>query len=362
MIRDDLYIIAEVGVNHDGNLDKAKSLIDVAIMSGCNAVKFQTFKSELVVNKFASKAEYQIKNTSDTNTQLEMIKKLELSEKDFATLKNYCGGKIEFISTPFDLPSLNFLCNELNLPMLKIPSGEMTNAPYLLEVSKKRLPMVISTGMCSLGDIEKALGVIAFGLMSDDDFKPCLDAFISAYHSPKGKDLLRRYVTLLHCTSNYPAEPKSVNIKAMETLSKAFGLPIGYSDHTEGSLASILAVAYGAKVIEKHITLNKQDLGPDHQASMEPDDLKEMVTQLRLVNTMLGQSFKGPSSEEFSTAIVARRSLVASKPVKLGEEWSSENLTAKRPGNGVSPYKYWELLGTENKDKDYEADELLVNK
>lgn len=360
MKKDEVYIIAEIGVNHDGCLEKAMSLIDVAIDCGCNAAKFQTFKSELVVSKFASKAEYQIKNTQDDNTQLEMIKKLELTQKDFTILQNYCGDKIDFISTPFDIPSLDFLSNELKIPMIKIPSGEITNAPFLLEVSKKRLPMVISTGMCSLGDIECALGVIAFGLINSKNYKPSMEAFLSAYHSNEGKSLLAELVTLLHCTSNYPASPSSANIRAMETLSMAFGLPVGYSDHTEGVLASILAVANGAKVIEKHITLNKQDLGPDHQASMEPNDFKEMVKQIRLVNTILGHSYKGPTPEEVAIARVARRSLATSKHVNLGDRWSENNLTVKRPGDGLSPFKYWEILGSTNDKKSYKADEILV--
>lgn len=362
MSKDEVYIIAEIGVNHDGSVEKAKALIDVAIDCGCNAAKFQTFKSELVVNKFASKAEYQIKNTNDDSSQLDMIKKLELTKKDFKALQSYCENKIDFLSTPFDMPSLNFLSDELSVPVIKIPSGEITNAPFLLEISKKRLPMIMSTGMCSLGDVELALGVIAFGLMKIDGNRPSRDAFISAFHSEEGKSVLRQFVTLLHCTSNYPADPSSANIRAMNTMSMAFGLPIGYSDHTEGSLASILAVANGASVIEKHITLNKQDIGPDHQASMEPNEFREMVKQIRLVNTILGHSYKGPTSEEVATSMVARRSLVAATTVELGDIWSEHNLAVKRPGDGVSPFKYWELLGKTNDARKYQADELLDKK
>lgn len=355
-----VYIIAEAGVNHNGSLELAKKLVDVAAEAGADAVKFQTFKADKLVSKTAKRAEYQIANTGTTETQYEMIKKLELSDESHHALISYCQDKkIHFLSTPFDLESLDLLANQLKLPVIKLPSGDITNAPLLLETARTKKPVILSTGMCNLGEIETALGILAFGFL-DLKERPSLNAFERAYYSVEGHNILKEKVTLLHCTTEYPAPLKEVNLNVMATMREAFGLPVGYSDHTNGIAVSVAAVALGATIIEKHFTLDKNMPGPDHKASLEPHELIDMVKSIRDVEVALGSALKKPAESEVKNKSIARKSLVVSRDIKKGEIFSEENLSIKRPGDGVSPFHYWEWLG-KAANKDYAQDEKVNN-
>jgi len=338
------YIIAEAGVNHNGSIEMAKELIDVAAEAGADAVKFQTFKAEKVISRYAPKAEYQKKTTDETESQLDMVKKLELDEDAHRSLVEHCRLKgIEFLSTPFDFDSIDLLANKLNIKRIKIPSGEITNGPYLLRVAKTAKSVILSTGMSTLGEIETALGVLAFGYLKKRA-RPTLRAFQGAYCSQKGQKILKRNVALLHCTTEYPAPFEEVNLRAMITMHKAFDLPVGLSDHTQGIAIPIAAVAVGATIIEKHFTLDRNLPGPDHKASLEPRELKEMVKCIRQVERALGNPCKIPTPSEWKNRMVARKSLVAIKPIKKGDVYTEENIEIKRPGTGISPMQYWEYL------------------
>jgi N-acetylneuraminate synthase len=352
------YIIAEAGVNHNGSIEMAKDLIDVAVQCGADAIKFQTFRAEKLVSKDARKADYQKKNTGAEETQFDMIKKLELDEKAHYELIQYCSVRdIQFLSTPFDLESLRFLTSECKLPYIKIASGEITNAPFLLEIARMGKAVILSTGMSTLGEIELALGVLAFGYIGKGK-EPNIEAFQVAYSSIEGRQLLQQKVSLLHCTTEYPAPFTEVNLKAMDTLRSAFGLPVGFSDHTPGIAVPIAAVARGAIIIEKHFTLDSNLPGPDHEASLEPQELKKMIEAIRQIEVALGYSYKIPAPSEFKNKTVARKSLVANQAIKKGEKFTEENLTAKRPGTGLSPMYYWECLG-KIAGKDYVQDERV---
>jgi N-acetylneuraminate synthase len=352
------YIIAEAGVNHNGSVAMAKQLIDVAVKAGADAVKFQSFKSEKGISRKAVKADYQKRLTGEAESQLEMVKKLELSEEDHFVLFDYCKqNKIEFLSTPFDTDSVDLL-TKLNVNKFKISSGEVINAPLLLYTARKKKPIILSTGMCSIGDIEQALYVLAFGYLNNDIERPSQTDFQLAYNSSEGQALLQKNVTLLHCTTEYPAPLEDVNLLSMDTLKAAFNLPIGFSDHTTGINISLAAVARGAAVIEKHITLDCNLPGPDHQASLEPDELNNMVKGIREIEMALGSYIKQCTPSELKNKAIARKSLVAQKPIEKGELFSEDNLTAKRPGNGISPMLYWEYIGTAA-DKAYEEDDLI---
>jgi N-acetylneuraminate synthase len=355
------YIIAEVGVNHNGSLEMAFSLIDAAVNAGADAIKFQTFKTENVVSKHAPKADYQMQTTDSNESQLEMLKKLELDEAAHEQLITYCHKKnIQFLSTPFDSPSLKLLTQKFNLHQLKIPSGEITNAPFLLEIARTGKPVILSTGMATLGEIETALAILAFGFITNLEEKPSLKAFNNAYCSSKGQKILQQNVTILHCTTKYPTPYNEVNLYAMDTLKSAFNLPVGYSDHTAGIAVPIAAVARGAKVIEKHFTLDRHLPGPDHKASLEPDELTKMVKSIRQIELALGNSLKAPTKSEIKNQEIARKSLVASDNIKKGGAFTEKNITIKRPGSGVSPTYYWEILG-KIADRDYQVDELIQN-
>jgi N-acetylneuraminate synthase len=352
------YIIAEAGVNHNGSIDMAKQLVDVAADAGADAVKFQTFKAEKLVSKFAPKAEYQKKTTDETESQLEMVKKLELDEEAHRIIMEYCRSRnIDFLSTPFDFDSIDLLVHRLELSRIKIPSGEITNGPYLLHVAQTGKPVILSTGMSTLGEIETALGVLAFGYLSSKD-TPSLRKFHDAYCSEAGRRALTGKVILLHCTTEYPAPFDEVNLRAMETIRTAFGLPVGLSDHTLGIAVSIAAVALNAAVIEKHFTLDRNLPGPDHKASIEPDELKAMVKSIRQVETAIGNERKVPSFSELRNIDIARKSIVAAKPIYAGEVFSSSNLTIKRPGNGLSPMRYWDLIGMKS-NNNYDVDSVI---
>ena len=353
-----VYIIAEAGVNHNGSIEMAKSLIDVAVEAGANAVKFQTFKSEKLVSKYAPKAKYQTKTTNELETQLEMLKKFELDLTSHRILIDYCNKKgIQFLSTPFDIDSVELLAHTFNIPYIKIPSGEITNAPLLLKVAHTDKPTILSTGMSTLGEVEIALAVLAFGYTHNTG-KPSLSNFLESYYSKEGQEVLQKRVILLHCTTEYPSPVNEVNLKVLDTMKVAFGLPVGYSDHTDGITIPIAAVARGAVVIEKHFTLDKNLPGPDHKASLEPQELVDMIKHIRLVETSLGSSIKIPTFSETKNIPIARKSLVAAEDIRTGEIFSEYNLTIKRPGNGVSPINYWDYLG-KTSDKDYKKDEVI---
>ena len=312
-----IFIIAEAGINHNGRLDLAYELVDVAKEAGADAIKFQTFKAEKVVSSKAPKAEYQKKATSSDESQLEMIKKLELSFEDFVKLKKYCDKKgIMFLSTPFDHQSIDFLYNLIDI--YKIPSGEIINYPYLKHIAAKNKPIIMSTGMTNLGEVEEAINTIR---TVNSEAK----------------------ISLLHCTTNYPTSYEEVNLKAMQTLAAAFKLPVGYSDHTLGIEVPIAAVALGARIIEKHFTLDKKLLGPDHKASLEPGELKKMIKAIRNIEKALGDGIKKPNKSEIEIIKVARRSLIATRDIRVGEIIKESDIVIKRPGTGIPP-KFKEIV------------------
>jgi len=305
------FIIAEAGVNHNGDITLAKKLIDAAVEAGANAVKFQTFKAENVVTLTADKAEYQKNTTGTGESQYEMIKKLELSEADFWDLSKYAKtAGIIFLSTPFDEDSVELL-DQIGVPAFKIPSGEITNVPLLKKIAQKSKPIIMSTGMATLGEVEEAVN------------------YLKKYGADE--------IILLHCTTSYPAPVESVNLRAMETLRCAFQVPVGYSDHTEGITIPIAAAAMGACVIEKHFTLDRTLTGPDHKASLEPQELTLMVKAIRDVEHALGNGIKCPNEDEEKINQVARRSIVANRDINEGEVLTKEDLAIKRPGTGIEP-------------------------
>lgn len=353
------YIIAEVGVNHNGSLDRAKELIAVAAGAGADAVKFQTFKAANLVTGIAPKAEYQVNNTDSGESQYEMLKKLELSFGAHIELADHCRKcGIEFLSAPFDIESVRFLNEQLNIAKIKIPSGEITNAPLLLEVAYTGKPVILSTGMSTLGDIETALSVLAFGY-TQRDTKPSLALFRKALLSAEGQAALRKKVSLLQCTTEYPTPFDEVNLKALETMKVAFGLPVGLSDHTEGIAVALAAVALGGAIVEKHFTLDKMLPGPDHKASLEPIELRTMIVSIRQIEKALGSTNKMPAETELKNMAIARKSLVALTKINKGEFFSEDNLGVKRPGDGISPMEYWKIIG-KVATKDYQKDEKIL--
>lgn len=326
------YIIAEAGVNHNGDFELAKKMILEGKNAGVDAVKFQTFKADNLVSSNAKKADYQMRSTDNKESQQDMLKKLELSFHEFRLLKEYSTElNIDFISTPFDEESIDFL-DALNIPFWKIPSGEITNLPYLLKIARTKKPIILSTGMCTIEEIAEALNVFS-------DYK-------------------RNDITLLHCNTEYPTPFQDVNLHAMKTLKDKFQVNVGYSDHTKGIEVPIAAVALGATVIEKHFTLDRNMPGPDHKASLEPGELKEMVKSIRNIEIALGNGEKQPSESEKKNIVVARKSIVANKKIKKGDVITEENITTKRPGNGISPMEWFKVLGTKA-SKDFIKDELI---
>lgn len=329
-----VFIIAEAGVNHNGSIEIAKKLIDVASKAGADAVKFQTFKTENLVSKNADKAEYQKDTTDAKESQYEMIKKLELDADTHIELIDYCKIKnIMFLSTPFDLDSVDLL-NDFGIELFKIPSGEITNLPYLRKIGSLNKKIVISTGMANMKEVEEALNVLI------------------------KSGTLKKDITVLHANTMYPTPMEDVNLNAMLSIKEKFDIAYGYSDHTLGIEVDIAAVALGASVIEKHFTLDNTMNGPDHKASLEPDELISMVKAIRNIEVALGSSIKEPTKSEKPNILVARKSIVASKRINKGEYLSENNLSIKRPGNGMSPMKWDEVIGTKAV-KDYEEDELI---
>lgn len=353
-----ILVIAEAGVNHNGSLTNALKLVDVAVSAGADIVKFQTFKTESVVSKNAEMAEYQKVNVGKSGSQYDMIRQLELSDVDHEKIAEHClKAGIEFMSTPFDVRSLDFLHSKMKVKKLKISSGEIVNAELLYKASKTGLPIILSTGMSTLGEIEDALAILAFGYISTNE-KPTLSNFRRFFASGIARQVLKEKITLLHCTTAYPTPFEEVNLRAMETLGITFGLPVGFSDHTPGISIPTAAAALGAKVIEKHFTLDKNLPGPDHKASLDPAELHAMVKSIREVELAMGNSFKSPTTSEFKNKTVARRSLVAAKNIMAGEIFSEENLTSKRPEGGISPLEFWDLIG-EKSSRDFKVDEMI---
>jgi len=358
-----VFVIAEAGVNHNGDFTLAKELIDVAALSGADAIKFQTFDTKMVMTRSAVKAKYQLNTAKDSQSQFDMVKKLELPFKWHYDLLDHCKAQnIKFLSTAFDISSLDFLVDEILLDILKIPSGEITNGSFLLACARKNRNIILSTGMSNIADIEAALSIIAFGFMHDKKsiIEPSQESFLKAFNSTEGRSLLKERVTLLHCTTQYPAPISEVNLNAITEMRSFFNLDIGYSDHTNGILIPVAAVALGASIIEKHFTLDKTMSGPDHQASLEPNELKDMVKSIRLVEQSMGDGKKIPAPSEIENMVVARRSLVALNEINKGEIFTSDNLGIKRPGSGLSPMLYWKYLGKKSQNT-YMADELIKN-
>ncbi|MDK2821918.1 MAG: N,N-diacetyllegionaminate synthase [Clostridia bacterium] len=328
------FIIAEAGVNHNRSVELAKRLIDEAVKCRVDAVKFQTFRAENVISQFAPMAEYQKRNIGMEKSQLEMVKELELSFHDFEELKRYCDEKgIIFLSSPFDIESARFL-KDLGVEIFKVPSGEIVNYPLLKEIGSYRKKVILSTGMADLGEIEDALDVLT-------------------YYGTK-----REEIAVLQCNTEYPTPFEDVNLRAMLTIKEAFKVDVGYSDHTPGIEMPIAAVALGASVIEKHFTLNKNLPGPDHKASLEPDELGAMVRAIRNVEKALGDGIKKPSKSEIKNIVIARKSIVAKRDIRAGEVFSEENITTKRPGTGVSPMTWNQVLGKTAK-RDFRKDEEI---
>lgn len=354
---DKIFFIAEAGVNHNGSLELAMQLVDVAAQAGADAVKFQTFKSEKLVTANAAKASYQRENTRQAGNQLSMLQKLELSISDHQALVSHCKARgIRFMSTAFDAESLDFL-STLDMPAFKIPSGDITCGPLLLQAARLRQPLIISSGMSTLADIEAALGVVAFGLIHEHAPQGRTD-FETAYGSTEGRLALKKHVTLLHCVTQYPAPAESVHLRAMDTMAAAFGLPVGYSDHTLGIAVSLAAAARGAVVLEKHFTLDRTLPGPDHAASLEPKELVQLIDGVRTIGQALGTPIKSPAASELENRPVARRSLVAARRIEKGEFFDDGALTFKRPGQGVSPLDYWDWLGRPA-SRAFDIDELI---
>lgn len=326
-----VFIIAEAGVNHNGNMDLAKKLVNTAKECGADCVKFQTAKLDSLVSKNASMAEYQKDNTGRDVSQRDMLEEILLSYNDFVELSKYCREKeIEFLSTPFDIDSIRFLDSIVRV--WKIPSGEITNLPYLREIAKTNKKVIMSTGMSTMKEVDEAVNVL---------------------YKYGTKELI-----LLHCTTDYPTDFMDVNLKAMLSLKEKFHVPVGYSDHTEGIEASVAAVAMGAEVIEKHFTLNKNMKGPDHKASLEPDELKAMVKAVRNIEKALGDGQKKPTEAEKANMAVVRKSILAKTVIEKGALFTEENITTKRPGTGMSPMLWDSVVGTAAKRK-YEEDELI---
>lgn len=350
-------IIAEAGVNHNGSIDRALALVEAGAAAGVDVVKFQTFRSELLVTGAARKADYQVRQTGDGQTQAEMLKALELSGGDFRALADKCRAHaIEFMSTPFDEPSVDFLVNVLGVSRLKVSSGDLTNGPLLLAMARSGVSIILSTGMATLQEIDEALGVVAYGYLNGN--QPSRAAFAEARTSAEGSAVLGSKVTILHCTSEYPTPLEDVNLRSMDTLRERYGLATGYSDHTVGITVPIAAAARGAVVLEKHFTLDRNLPGPDHAASLEPAELKAMVEGIHNVVRALGSDAKVPTAAELGVAQVARRSLHTRNPIRRGEIFTEDNIVSRRPAAGLSPMLIWDVLGT-TALRDYGSEEAL---
>ena len=352
-------IIAEAGVNHNGYIENAFKLVDIASEAGADYIKFQTFQASELIDRKTKKADYQKAMTDEQESQYEMLKRLELPFSAFEDLFEYSNKKnIKFMSTAFDQNSLEFLNRKLGMSINKIPSGEITNSPFLLEHAKSKNNLILSTGMSTISEIEDALSVIAFGFLNEEK-KPSIDNFNKAYQSAEGKRALKEKVTLLHCTSEYPAPNQNLNLLAMNEIKKYFDLKVGYSDHSIDIDASIIAVSMGARVIEKHFTIDKTMDGPDHAASLNPEELSELIRKIRDIETIKGNSEKKPTRGEIKNKKLVRKSIVAKGTIYKGDLFSEKNLSVKRPGNGISPMRIWDILGKKS-TREYQHDEQII--
>jgi N-acetylneuraminate synthase len=354
-----VFFIAEAGVNHNGSIQRAIDLVAAAAAAGADAVKFQTFKADAVAAASARKAAYQARETGAEQSQLEMLRALELSDDEFRQVQAACGAAgIEFMSTPFDFPSLEFLSHDLKVKRLKCPSGEITNGPFILAMAQTGLPVILSTGMATMEEINDALAVLAYGYCHKGP-PAGLKQLRAHLATPAAEAALRAHVTVLHCTSAYPAPFSDLNLLAMRSITDRFKLPVGYSDHSAGLHISIAAVALGATCIEKHFTLDRNLPGPDHKASLEPSELAALIRQVRETTLALGHQEKGPTGSELDTMAVARRSLVATAPIKAGSRFAAAKLAALRPAGGASPMAMWDLLHTDS-SRDYETGDMIA--
>lgn len=358
MSTEHVYIIAEAGVNHNGQRDMAFALVDAAAEAGADAVKFQTFDAKKLASRSAPKAAYQKKSTDAEESQLSMLKKLELPREWHHELRDHARQKgIEFLSTAFDTDSLAFLV-KIGMPLFKIPSGELTNGPLLWQFARTGKRLVLSTGMATLSEVEQGLAVVAHALNAETE-PSSIDEVWRGWSRPEWRNSLGGgHVTLLHCTSQYPTPFSEVNLRAMDTLSKSFGLPVGYSDHTEGVLIPVAAVARGAKIIEKHFTLDRSLPGPDHKASLEPQELSHMVRDIRVLQVAFGDGSKTPQPSEWDTRQAARQQIIAARDIAAGEEISRAALTTARCGRGLPPSELWGLVGKQV-SRGYEAGEVI---
>lgn len=349
---ENLLIIAEAGVNHNGSLARALEMVDVAANAGADVIKFQTFSADKLARKDAQLAEYQKTSTDDTRSQWDLLKGLELSHEDFLAIRDRCREKgIAFLSTGFDLDELRFLIDELAIPMVKIASGDLTFAPMLVDAGRSGLPVILSTGMANLDEVERALRFLAVGYgihsgVLGADTIPNESALTQAWNDASLRTLMASQVTVLHCTTQYPAPLSILNLRAMLTIREAFGLAVGYSDHSLGDLASTAAVTLGAQVIEKHFTLDKTLDGPDHAASLDPGELVDFVARLRSIEVLLGSTVKECQPEELSNRLAVRRSLVATRAIASGEVIAEADVYCSRPGAGRTSFEFWDVVGT----------------
>jgi N-acetylneuraminate synthase len=351
-------IIAEAGVNHDGDIDAAFALVDASRAAGADTVKFQTFKTEKLATGTAGRAAYQKRALQEDGTQAEMLRRLELSEPDFRRLAEYSrSAGIQFLSTPFDQDSARFLVDGLGLTRLKVGSGDLDNLPLLITIARMGADVVLSTGMGGYAEVENALAALAFGYSAPDHVKPTFGSIMDAYGSEFG--ILRDKVVVLHCTTEYPAPVESLNLRAITAISSAFRLPVGFSDHSVGHEAAIAAVALGATMLEKHITLDRTRKGPDHAASLDPAGFKDLVRAVRSTEIALGDGIKRVMADERKNIRIARKSIVASKAIRAGDEFDESNIALKRSETGLPAIRYYDVLGR-SADRDYEVDEAIL--
>lgn len=354
--------IAEVGVNHNGDMDLAIELIRKSAASGADTVKFQTFKTEQLVTRTAQQAGYQHRNFEQDkpDTQFGMLKALELGFDDFRTLKDECHRQnIQFLSTPFDIESAHFLTDALGDKVIKVGSGDFDNYPLLIAIASRGVEVILSTGMATLGEIEMSLGALAFGYLAGARETPSIEAFWAAFGTAEARDVLAQKVTILHCTTEYPAPPESLNLRAIPLIARAFGVPVGFSDHSQGDAAAIAALTLGATVLEKHVTLDRSLPGPDHKASMEPDEFARMVTKLKATKTALGDGIKRVQQAEIANKKIARKSPVAARAIRAGDVITEEDITLKRTVGGGPAADYYRFLG-QPATRDYEADDVIL--
>lgn len=359
-----VLIIAEAGVNHNGSIERAIEMVDVAKRAGADIVKFQTFSADKLASKDAKLADYQRKGEGDTRSQWDLLKGLELSHEEFAQLRDHCKKiGIGFLSTGFDLDELDFLIEELEIPLVKVASGDLTFAPMLVKAGESNLPVIVSTGMAVLDEIGQALKFIAFGYAKANglvaaEASPTSEVLEALYAREDVRAIMLEKVTILHCTTQYPAELDILNLNAIGLIADEFGLPVGYSDHSLGTLASVIAVGMGATVIEKHFTLDKSLEGPDHEASLDPAELELLVSQIRQATRALGERKKQPADIELANKAVVRRSLVARREIAAGQVFTADDIECRRPLNGRNSIEFFDVVGTVA-GKSYQAGELI---